>query len=89
MESPLSFNATERFRKSLLIRNLPPYEDFKHEDLPGQSELTINDVGVMDPGNVEEIRQPIIIKLEMDKKPVAQVAEEVAIKIANAAAQPA
>jgi len=55
MESPLSFNATERFRKSLLIRNLPPYEDFKHEDLPGQSELIINDVGVMDPGNVEDI----------------------------------
>ena len=37
----------------------------------------------------QEIRQPIIIKLEMDKKPVAQVAEEVAIRIANAAAQPA
>lgn len=55
MESPLSFNSTEGFRRALLIRNLPPYEDFKSEEKPGEGELTINDVGVIDPGNVEDI----------------------------------
>ena len=55
MDSPLSFNSTEGFRRALLIRNLPPYEDFKTEEKPGESELTINDVGVADPGNVEDI----------------------------------
>jgi hypothetical protein len=54
-QSPLSFGATSKFRHSLLIRNLPPYEDYKTTDLPGTYEFSMNDVGVIDPGNVEDL----------------------------------
>lgn len=56
MSSPLSFDSTENFRRKLLIRNLPPYkEGYKGDDFPGDTEFSINDVGVMDPGSVEVI----------------------------------
>jgi outer membrane protein OmpA-like peptidoglycan-associated protein len=50
MPSELTFNATESFRKKLLVRNLPPYnEGFK------PTELSLNDSSVIDSGNVDNV----------------------------------
>jgi len=50
MPSELTFNATESFRKKLLVRNLPPYnEGFK------PTELSLNDSSVIDSGNVDDV----------------------------------
>ena len=68
MESPLSFGATEKFRKSLLLRNLPPYEDIKYDGLPGDSEFNIDNYSVIDPGNVEEIGDKAERKLYVKNK---------------------
>jgi hypothetical protein len=47
MPSELTFEATENFRKKLLVRNLRPYdESFKTGDMPGEGEFRMNDVGV-------------------------------------------
>jgi len=55
MPSKLTFDATENFRKKLLVRNLPPYdESYKTGDRPGESELTIKDVGVVNSQNVQD-----------------------------------
>ena len=58
MESPLSFNSSENFRKKLLVRNLPPYKvdnAFSNQSKPGSSEVTINDLTPIDTPNVEQI----------------------------------
>jgi len=63
MESPLSFNATENFRKKLLSRNLPPYsEGFK------PVEFSVNDTANVDPGDVENIGNIEEIKLYTKNK---------------------
>jgi len=50
MPSELTFDATESFRKKLLSRKLPPYNDaFK------PTEYYSNDFSNIDPGNIEEI----------------------------------
>ena len=58
MPSPLSFDSTENFRQSLLVRNLKPnpYElGIKFPGSPGEGPFSINDLSVIDPGNVEDI----------------------------------
>jgi hypothetical protein len=58
MESPLSFNSSENFRKKLLVRNLPPYKvdnAFSNESKPGSSEFTFNDLSTVDSPSVEQI----------------------------------
>lgn len=55
MSSQLSFDATENFRKKLLVRNLAPYkEGYKGDEVAGDSEFTINDITVIDATNIEE-----------------------------------
>ena len=55
--SPLSFDSTENFRKKLLVKNLQPYnsDGFTPASQPGQSEIIINDIGVIDSQEVEVI----------------------------------
>ena len=55
--SPLSFDSTENFRKKLLVKNLQPYnsDGFTPASQPGQSEVIINDIGVIDSQEVEVI----------------------------------
>ena len=55
--SPLSFDSTENFRKKLLVKNLQPYnsDGFSPASQPGQSEIIINDTGVIDSQEVEVI----------------------------------
>ena len=57
MQSPLSFDSTENFRKKLLVKNLEPYnsDGFTPASQPGQSQIDINDVGVIDSQEVETI----------------------------------
>ena len=57
MASPLSFGATQTFRKRLLIKNLKPYNDdgFSPTSSPGQSEFNIDDQSVIDSAEVEVI----------------------------------
>ena len=58
MESPLSFNSSENFRKKLLVRNLPPYNvenAFSQDGKPGSSEFNINDLTPIDSPSVEQI----------------------------------
>ena len=44
MQSPLSFDSTENFRKKLLVKNLEPYnsDGFTPASQPGQSQIDIN-----------------------------------------------
>ena len=58
MESPLSFNSSENFRKKLLVRNLKPYKvenSFGEYSKPGSSEFTIIDFSVVDSPTVDTI----------------------------------
>jgi len=58
MESPLSFNSSENFRKKLLVRNLPPYKvdnAFSNDSKPGTSEYVNNDLTPIDSPSVEQI----------------------------------
>ena len=58
MESPLSFNSSENFRKKLLVRNLPPYKvenAFSTDAKPASVELSINDLTPIDSPSVEQI----------------------------------
>lgn len=57
MPSPLSFSATEQYRKALLVKNLKPYNDdgFTPTSKPGESEFNINDQSVIDSLEVEVI----------------------------------
>jgi outer membrane protein OmpA-like peptidoglycan-associated protein len=58
MESPLSFNSSENFRKKLLVRNLPPYKienAFSQDGKPGSNEFNINDLVPIDSPSVEQI----------------------------------
>jgi len=58
MQSPLSFNHTENFRKKLLVRNLKPYkvnQIFSTTDTPAQYEYNIVDYSVIDSPSLEEI----------------------------------
>ena len=59
MQSPLSFDSTENFRKKLLVKNLQPYnsDGFRPASQPGQSEIIINDAAVIDTQEVEVIGQ--------------------------------
>ena len=58
MESPLSFNSTENFRKKLLLRNLKPYkvdDSFVADQNVNTREFQIVDYSVVDSPNVEDI----------------------------------
>ena len=58
MESPLSFNSTENFRKKLLARNLPAYRVvnfFGTDDKPAQGEFTYTDLTPVDSTPIEII----------------------------------
>ena len=60
MESPLSFDSSENFRKKLLVRNLKPYsvdQSFNSSDVPGISDISIVDFAVVDSPSIEEIGQ--------------------------------
>lgn len=57
MPSQLTFDATESFRKKLLLRNLPPYRDgYRGNDTAGDSEFLIMDQPVNDGESVEKSR---------------------------------
>jgi len=63
MESPLSFNATKRFREALLTKNLAPYNvGFKPQ------ELSIKETANIDPGNIEDIGNIEEVKLYTKNK---------------------
>ena len=49
MESPLSFDSTENFRKKLISRNLKPFRDdgFNDGSKPGSGELVLDDESVL------------------------------------------
>jgi outer membrane protein OmpA-like peptidoglycan-associated protein len=58
MESPLSFNSSENFRKKLLVRNLPAYSvdgSFSSGDKPAVNEFRILDYSIVDSVPVEVI----------------------------------
>jgi len=57
MDSPLSFEATQNFRKKLLTRNLRPFRDDGFDDgsRPSDGELILDDSSVIDSNQVEEI----------------------------------
>jgi len=58
MESPLSFNSSENFRKKLLVRNLPAYRvdgSFSSGDRPAVGEFTILDYAIVDSEQVDVI----------------------------------
>ena len=56
MPSQLTFDATESFRKKLLLKNLPPYrEALQGDDKPGTDEFRVKDLSVNNPGSVESI----------------------------------
>ena len=68
MESPLSFDSTENFRKKLLLRNLKPYNvdgSFSSNYVPANTEFTIIDYSIVDSPTVESIgnkQEPILYK---------------------------
>jgi len=58
MESPLSFNSSENFRKKLLVRNLKPYKvdgSFAEYSKPGINEFSIIDFSVIDSPTVDSV----------------------------------
>jgi hypothetical protein len=58
MESPLSFNSSENFRKKLLLRNLKPYKienNFSTNETFPKQEITIKDFSVIDSPNIDDI----------------------------------
>jgi hypothetical protein len=58
MESPLSFNSSENFRKKLLVRNLKPYKvdgSFSSDYKPADSEFNLFDFSVINSPDVEVI----------------------------------
>ena len=57
MSSPLSFASTEDFRKKLLVRNLPPYneEGFTASSAPGTAEFLVKEWSVIDSPDVEVV----------------------------------
>ena len=69
MESPLSFNSSENFRKKLLLRNLRPYgvEGFyQGNDSKKNTEVSIIDYSVIDSPSIEleaNIQEPRLIGL--------------------------
>lgn len=70
MPSPLSFNSTENFRKKLLVRNLPPFDDdgFNPTTSPGQSELELTNFSVIDSAQVEEIGEQEEVRLYINNQ---------------------
>jgi hypothetical protein len=57
MESPLSFDSTENFRKKLLLRNLKPYTVdgiFSAPKLENKTEIILVDYSVSDSPNIEK-----------------------------------
>ena len=58
MESPLSFDSTENFRKKLLVRNLKPYNvpgGFSSNEIGSIREFNIVDYSVIDSESIERI----------------------------------
>jgi hypothetical protein len=58
MESPLSFNSSENFRKKLLVRNLKPYKvenAFTTNDNVAKQEFQVKDFSVIDSPTIEDI----------------------------------
>ena len=58
MESPLSFNSSENFRKKLLLRNLPPYKvenAFSTGDVPATNDFLILDYAIIDSPKIEVV----------------------------------
>ena len=58
MESPLSFNSSENFRKKLLLRNLPPYKvenAFSTGDVPGVNDFLILDYAIIDSPKIKVV----------------------------------
>ena len=58
MESPLSFDSTENFRKKLLVRNLKPYNvpgGFSSNEIGSIREFNIVDYSVVDSESIEKI----------------------------------
>jgi len=69
MESPLSFNSSENFRKKLLLRNLRPYGvegSYQGNDSKKNTEVSIIDYSVIDSPPIEveaNIQEPKLIGL--------------------------
>jgi hypothetical protein len=62
MESPLSFNSTENFRKKLLLKNLKPYKvdgSFVSNEDPNRQEINIVDYSVIDSESIDNISQKV------------------------------
>ena len=58
MSSELTFDATENFRRKLLVRNLEPYkEGYKGNETAGDTEFFIRDLGVIDSSTIEESKE--------------------------------
>jgi len=60
MESPLSFDSSENFRKKLLVRNLKPYsvnQVCSTSDIAGVSDITLIDYSVIDSPSIDVIGQ--------------------------------
>ena len=58
MESPLSFDSTENFRKKLLLKNLKPYKvqnGFTSNETTERREIQLIDYAVKDSGNIDDI----------------------------------
>jgi hypothetical protein len=58
MESPLSFNSSENFRKKLLLRNLPPYKvdgAFSTGDVAGTNDFLLLDYAIIDSPKIEVV----------------------------------
>jgi hypothetical protein len=71
MESPLSFNSTEIFRKKLLVRNLPPYKvlnSFSADDVISNKEIVLVDYAIVDSQPLENIGNELEKKLFIKNK---------------------
>ena len=58
MESPLSFKGTEKFRKDLLVKNLPPYKtnNFSSVGNAGDAEFRLREFSVVDSPTLDEVQ---------------------------------
>jgi hypothetical protein len=57
MNSPLSFGATEKFRKDLLVKNLPPYknQNFSANGSAGETEFKSREFSVVDSPSLDQV----------------------------------
>jgi hypothetical protein len=75
MESPLSFNSTENFRKRLITKNLKPYKVdgfYSYSDQLPNSEIQFRDYSIIDSPPIEfyqDLKEPDLIGLNKYSQP--------------------